>query len=328
MASRKADLSVFPSWHCTVHRSSLCRGDSSLICAEGHSFPVTNGIPRFVSGTTYADAFGVQWNTYRTTQLDSYTGTTISRDRAARCMGPVWSSLAGKTVLECGCGAGRFTEVLLSRGAYVTSIDISTAVEANAKNCPLSAVHRIAQADIVNLPFAPRQYDVVFCLGVIQHTPWPKKAIRKLWEQVRPGGALVIDHYTYRWGWYLRTAPFFRAWLRRLPADEGLVWTERIVNTLLPLHRACRGSRLVTILLGRFSPVWSYYHIFPELRDELQRQLALLDTHDGLTDWYKHFYTRGQLRRVLEELGAKEIWCESGGNGVEARGRRPALPTG
>jgi SAM-dependent methyltransferase len=43
----------------------------------------------------------------------------------------LFSSLAGKHVLEAGCGAGRFTEVLLKAGAYVTSIDLSSAVEAN-----------------------------------------------------------------------------------------------------------------------------------------------------------------------------------------------------
>ncbi len=74
--------------------------------------------------------------------------------------------------------------------------------------------------------------------------------------------------------------------------------------------------------MSRVSPVLSYYHALP-LDDELQRQWALLDTHDSLTDWYKHFRTRGQIRTTLERLGAREIWCEYGGNGVEARGRRP-----
>jgi hypothetical protein len=71
------------------------------------------------------------------------------------------------------------------------------------------------------------------------------------------------------------------------------------------------------------SPVLSYYHAFP-LDDDLQRQWAFLDTHDSLTDWYKHFRTVGQIRRALEGLRAEEIWCARGGNGVEARCRRPS----
>ena len=76
------------------------------------------------------------------------------------------------------------------------------------------------------------------------------------------------------------------------------------------------------MLLSRLSPLLCYYHAFPGLNDELQQHWAYLDTHDSLTDWYKHFRTRKQIRRTLEELGLCEMWCEYGGNGVEARGRR------
>jgi len=110
--------------------------------------------------------------------------------------------------------------------------------------------------------------------------------------------------------------------LRRLPPERGLEWTERLVNALFPLHRAVLQSRIAQMLLSRISPVLSYYHALP-LNDELQREWSLLDTHDSLTDWYKHVRTKGQIRRVLERLGAEEIRCEYGGNGVEARCRRP-----
>ena len=64
-----------------------------------------------------------------------YTGIPISRTRLRRCLGEaVWKRLAGLDVLECDCGAGRFTEVLLDDGARVTSVDLSEAVDANAEN--------------------------------------------------------------------------------------------------------------------------------------------------------------------------------------------------
>ena len=102
----------------------------------------------------------------------------------------------------------------------------------------------------------------------------------------------------------------------------GLKWTERLVEIFLPLHRAVRSHRIAQALLSRVSPVSSTYQAFP-LDDELHRQWSLLDTHDALTDWYKHFRTKGQIRRLLESLDAADIWCEYGGNGVEARCRRP-----
>jgi len=317
-------MPVWPEWYCPVHRRPIEEKRNVLICADGDCFPRTNGIPRFVTKSNYADAFGAQWKKYRLTQLDSYTGSAIARDRAHRCIGEdLWDRLHGEQVLECGCGAGRFTEVLLDKGAYVTSIDLSEAVDANQENFPQGKTHRIAQADILQLPFAPRQFDVVFCLGVIQHTPNPEQTIARLYEQVRPGGRLVVDHYGYDFSWFTKTAPLFRLCLRRLPPGEGIRWTERLVNNLLPLHRMARHFYPAQVLLSRLSPVLCYYHVFPDLSDELHREWALLDTHDSLTAWYTHFRTRGQIRRTLERLGLVEIWCAYGGNGVEARGKRP-----
>jgi SAM-dependent methyltransferase len=241
-----------------------------------------------------------------------------------RCFGETaWGSLAGKQVLEAGCGAGRFTEVLLKEGARVTSIDLSEAVEANQDNCPQGVRHRIAQADILRLPFSPRQFDVVFCLGVIQHTPSPERTIAALYSQVRPGGLLVIDHYAYTLSWFTKTAPLFRAILRRVSPATGLHVTDSIVNLLLPLHRAAKKSRAMQMLLSRVSPVVCYYQALPELDDSTQHQWALLDTHDSLTDWYKHFRTAGQLGSYLSNLGAGNIECVDRGSNVEARAMRP-----
>ena len=316
----------WPQWWCPVHRKKLTDKGSVLECPEGDTYPRTNYIPRFVKISNYAAAFGAQWNRYRLTQLDSYSRTTLTRDRARRCVGEqLWNNLAGKQLLECGCGAGRFTEVLLQQGASVTSIDLSDAVEANQGNCPQSEVHRIAQADIRYLPFAPQQFDVVFCLGVVQHTPNPVDTLRSLYEQVKPGGTLIIDHYTHELSWYTKTAPLLRYYFRRLPPEQGIKWTEKLVDIFLPLHKMARAFYPAQMILSRLSPVLCYYRAFPELDDKLQREWALLDTHDTLTCWYRYLRSRGSIRRTLRQLGLQEIWCEYGGNGVEARGKRPLM---
>lgn len=77
------------------------------------------------------------------------------------------------------------------------------------------------------------------------------------------------------------------------------------------------------MLLSRFFPVLYCYSVRPEFEDDLSRKLAIVDTHDSLTYWYKHFRTRRQLRRTLTRLGLEEIYYVRGGNGVEARGKRP-----
>jgi SAM-dependent methyltransferase len=303
----------------------LAPSREGLVCAKGGEvFRIENGIPRFVSSGDYAEAFGLQWKKYRRVQLDSYSGTSISAERVHRCLGEqLWTSLRGKQVLECGRGAGRFTEVLLRQGANVTSVDITAAVDSCAANCPIDDAHRIAQADVLALPFKALQFDVVFCLGVVQHTPNPEKTIAALYEQVKPGGMLVIDHYSRNLSYFTKTAPLFRSLLKRLPPEQGIRCTEALVNLFLRLHRKTRRFRLGQMLLSRISPVLCYYRAYPELSDELQREWALVDTHDSLTDWYAWFRSPEQIKHTFDHLGLEEIQVRSGGNGVEAIGKRP-----
>ncbi len=303
---------MWQKWVCPKHGDFLSEKNDSLVCPKGEHFRIINNIPRFVPKTSYADAFGEQWNRYRLTQLDSYTGTKISRDRVRLSLGDeLWSNLKGKYVLEAGCGSGRFTEILLERGAFVTSIDLSSAVEANQKNFPQNVHHRIAQANILSLPFMPKQFDLVFCLGVVQHTPNPKATIKSLAAQVKSEGALVFDHYTYSLSAFTKiTEPIMRQWLKRVSPESGIRYTEKLVDTFLPFHRKAKHYYFMQALLSRLSPIRSYYQSYPELNDELQYEWAMLDTHDALTSWYRHKLSRIQIINILRKLNFVEIRCE------------------
>ena len=313
-----------PAFYCPDHKTELKIIHNTLACNHGCSYIIENRIPRFAQSDNYTAAFGLQWNKYRQTQLDSFTKQPISKDRLVRCVGEtLWRDIAGKQVLEAGCGAGRFTEVLLAAGARVTSVDLSNAVDANEQSCPQNEFHRIIQADILRLPFAERQFDIVLCLGVIQHTPSPEKTIAALYGHVKPGGWLIIDHYRFSWSYYTRTHFVFRAILKRLPAQTALTITNKMTEMLWPLHVWSRNKKTFQRIITRFSPLSCYFDLYPDLSDELHYQWALLDTHDGLTDHYKHRRSRKQIAAVLEKLGAVEVECWYGGNGVEARCKRP-----
>jgi len=234
----------------------------------------------------------------------------------------LFASLAGKHVFEAGCGAGRFTEILIGAGAYVTSIDLSSAVEANALNFPAGDQHRIAQADILDLPFRPKQFDIVLCLGVIQHTPKPEATIQRLYDQVKPGGWLVIDHYTQEVSRWTSMKPLYRAWLKRQPEQKRWEIVEHMTDLFLPLHRQLRSVYPLWFLLCRVSPLTTFYRSLPQLPESLQREFAVLDTHDSLTDWHKHLRTKDEIVHALDGLGAEEVACWAAGNGIEGRCRK------
>lgn len=313
----------FPKYYALTQKKEFDQIGNNLVC-KNEKIPIVNGIPRFVKQDNYAAAFGAQWKKYRRTQLDSYTNTNITAKRMEGCFEKkTFNSLEGKSVLETGCGAGRFTEILLQKGAYVTSLDLSDAVDANSENFPINEKHRILQGDINKMPFAPQQYDFVVCLGVIQHTPNPEETITSLYQHVKPGGWLVIDHYTYKLSHFTKTTEIFRFFLKRLSPTRGMKVTERITNLFFPLHKAVRKVYPLQAILSRISPVHSYYFAYPHLSHEDQYQWSLLDTHDSLTDWYKHLRTPKQIYKHLEQIGGTNIYSEKSPHGVDARCQRP-----
>jgi 2-polyprenyl-3-methyl-5-hydroxy-6-metoxy-1,4-benzoquinol methylase len=313
---------MFPPFYSQKNKQYFQEENGHLVCGNDR-MPIVNGIPRFVESGSYASLFGDQWKEFRKTQLDSFTGTTISRKRVEKCLGELNNTINGKLVLEAGCGAGRFTEILLDKGAILVSSDISTAVDVNKENFPANEKHKIIQADINDMPFAPETFDIVICIGVIQHTPNTEQTIEDLFRLVKKGGHLVIDHYTFERSYFLRTASLYRRYLKRKKPEYTIAYCKKLVNRYLPLHKRFAKNKLLSIVLNRISPVISYYRAFPELTEKLQEEWAYLDTHDSLTDWYKRFKSKGSIRKTLEKLGGVNIYCEYGGNGVEARCMKP-----
>jgi SAM-dependent methyltransferase len=294
----------------------------------GEHYPVINRIPRFVPLENYASSFGLQWNAYRRTQLDSYTGLPISKSRLTRLAGGSLDIFKEKNVLEAGCGAGRFTEIMLQEGANVFAVDISTAVEANYLNCNAYPNYFVCQADILELPLLPEQFDVVVCVGVIQHTPDPERSIRVLCSHVKPGGLLILDHYTYGYS----TTPirrFLRSFLQNRTKEYTMNFIQTLCRVLWPCHKILyrtkdnRVMRKIRPLLLYWSPVVDYQDAYPELDDNLLFEWATLDTHDTLTDCYKHLRSAEQIHEHLEASGMVEIVTLYAGNGVEARARKP-----
>lgn len=303
--------------------SNLAKENDSLNSGSGRRYPIVNGIPRFVLTENYSDDFGRQWNIFPKTQLDSFTGLDISESRLARCLRGNLASLKNKKVLEAGSGAGRFTEILLKHSSIVHSFDYSNAVEANAHNNSANENLILVQADIRRIPFPKENYDYVICLGVLQHTQNPEESIRSLWEMVRPGGALVVDHYPKNWRSAL-PPPFgssrviYRQIILRLPTKVRFKFVKALTDFWFPWHWRFKDSLFVQRILRRVSPVVFYYPDIKLHDQQMYYEWALLDTHDATTDFYQHRRTGPQIKQTLEEIGAKDIVVELGGNGIEA----------
>jgi SAM-dependent methyltransferase len=293
----------------------------------GTKYQIQRGVPRFVDPINYSKDFGDQWNMFPKTQLDSFTGSSISESRLKRCLKINLEDLKGNLILEAGSGAGRFTEILLKYGSIVHSFDYSSAVDANFLNNGSHENLTLVQADIRKIPFPKKSYDYVICLGVLQHTPSPEESIKSLWQMVRPGGILVIDHYEWQWRTVLpfggSRAPFTRQLVLLLPRKYRFKFIKKLTDFWFPLQWKFKDSSLIRRLLIKFSPVAFHYPYVKLLNRNAYYEWALLDTHDATTDYYQHLRTSKQIKSFLESLNAIEVVVTRAGNGVEAFCKKP-----
>jgi SAM-dependent methyltransferase len=272
----------------------------------------------------YAESFGDQWQRWRKVQLDSATGKSLSRDRLFGGTGWTPEELEGQLVLEVGCGAGRFTEVLLESGARVVAVDASTAVEACLETCGDHPQLSIVQADLHDLPFKPGSFDRVFCFGVLQHTPDPEGAFHALVEQARPGGLIAADvyrplEYIDRWSakilWRPLTTRMSRDRLRRI-IEWYIPWWLPIDNRLKSVPHL--GRFLVAVV-----PCWNPRGLFELTWDE-QVAWTILDTFDALAPKYDNPQTVEDVEGWCRRAGLTDVSVRYGGNGVEVTARRAA----
>jgi 2-polyprenyl-6-hydroxyphenyl methylase / 3-demethylubiquinone-9 3-methyltransferase len=102
------------------------------------------------------------------------------------------AGLAGKQVLDIGCGGGILADSMARRGARVLGIDLATkplkvaqlhALEAGTPNVEYREVSAEALADE-----QPGSFDVVTCMEMLEHVPQPESVVRACAKLVKPGG--------------------------------------------------------------------------------------------------------------------------------------------
>ena len=99
--------------------------------------------------------------------------------------------LAGKSVLDVGCGGGILTESMAARGADALGIDLSTkplrVAQLHAMEAGLSVRYREVSAEALAAE-VPASFDVVTCMEMLEHVPDPASVVRACAALVKPGG--------------------------------------------------------------------------------------------------------------------------------------------
>ena len=159
--------------------------------------------------------------------------------------------LAGKRIVDVGCGGGILAEAMAAKGAQVTGIDLAD------KPIKVAMLHRMETGSSVDYRLVsaealaderPGEYDIVTCMEMLEHVPDPPSTVRACARLVRPGGRVFFSTLNRNAKSFLLAIVGAEYVLNLLPRG-----THEYARFIRPseLSRACREAGLaVTDLTG------------------------------------------------------------------------------
>jgi SAM-dependent methyltransferase len=273
-------------------------GSGLLRCkACGAAYSSFDGMPiLFPNGqpaeTATAAAFAKQWSLQSEGAYEQATiyGETSEQELQSfldRFGLAAPAALAGRAVLDVGCGSGRLTQSLAmcAPEALVVGIDFSGSARLAFQRCRDATNALVVQSDLHHPPFVRGAFDFVYADGVLPHVPEPEAALAALDRVVRPGGRLFVWIYPRSWSPY--------RWMR----------------DLLPVVRRMPvgAQRALEKVLG--VPLWAAFKLYEPGRGARRRSLdeVLFMLHDHLAPEYQHRCTPDELAAAFARLGYQDL---------------------
>lgn len=291
-----------------ANKQALFETDEGLSDSIRIIYPKIQGAHRIVYGNNYTQNFGFQWNKFTETQVDTLHGVHQSQTRFFGQTQWDKENLNGLNILEIGSGAGRFTQVVLQHTeANLYSVDYSNAVEANYKNNGKNDRLHLFQASIYELPFAPAQFDKVFCFGVLQHTPDVEKTVKTLIDMTIPGGEVIVDFYPIKGWWTKINAKYLlRPWTKKMSNEQLYHLIEKNIDVLITIYRFFIKIKLG--FLTRFIPVCDIEQTLPKgLSKKALREWCILDTFDQYSPEFDQPQRLSTVVKWFEKYGMKQV---------------------
>ncbi len=178
---------------------------NNFLISTKNKFQVSNEIPNFVDiiqnkkQKQVSKSFGYKWTNSNFGQNDKEFETKLK--------GPILgfmgilekdlSFLKNKTILDIGVGSGSTARLWAGKAKEFHGIDISTAIykaPTAIKNYCKNPI--LSQADLNNLPYKDKSFEVIVSNGVLHHTPNTKNALKNIIKKLKPGGDCLF--YVYK----------------------------------------------------------------------------------------------------------------------------------
>ena len=249
----------------------------------------------------YTENFGKQWRDYRDIQIDSLNDFKISKEYLNDMIFDDLSLLENKTILEIGSGAGRFTEYLVKYAKKCVSIDLSSAIYHNVSSKKENII--LIKADFNEL-IANEKFDIVFCRGVLQHTPKPLDSIIKIHSFVKKEGKVFFDIYKMPKIGYLHPKYFiWRPLIKNFIKYENFEkFLHKNINLLFRLKIIIKKIFFNSNFISdSFLPLWDYNGIY-KIDNEKLKIWSIMDTLDGLYAKYDYPQSTNRVKNLLQKI--------------------------
>lgn len=184
---------------CPACRSNLVRSNQSLSCERGHRYPVVSNVPSLIASQENRPinrSFSHEWAQFDY-DVDRTWGLTAERriDDFLRQLKADRNEVAGKLILDAGCGNGVVSDAVARLGATVVATDISDSVFAASRRFVANDRLQFVQSDLMHSAFKAHTFDVIYSGGVLHHTPSTQGALTEVVKSLRPGGSIFIWLY-------------------------------------------------------------------------------------------------------------------------------------
>ncbi len=289
----------------------------------GRSYPIRNGIPRFVaaldaeqSQTEQSFEFKWKWREFSDSpRLKEQFGEWVATRYGFAHLGEMRQFFETRErILDAGCGAGYSSSMWLDeswRGGEWVGADISEAVDVAKERLGSVPGTSFVQADVLELPF-DGVFDTVFSEGVFHHTPSTRAALASAIRALRPGGEILF--YVYR-----RKSPvreFTDDYVREAIADLD---PPQALDALRPLTKLAQALAelevevqvedvpVLGIEAGRFDVQRLIYWHFAKLfwNSALSFEENLHINFDWYHPRYAHRHEPDEVRGWCDDLGLR-----------------------